>query len=243
MQNRSGWEIESMNWLKSRKDDKKNFAGVMYFYVHFVTEVLCFYFLSQVVGDNLILWLVSFLYDGLAFIPQMLFGAISDRFEKIPFGIIGIVLMIVGLILFNQVPVIIVTILIAIGNACVHVNGAEVTLRSSDGKITPAAVFVAGGSFGVIVGRLLSECVSIWPIIMLAISAVPVIVLAEEYRKKTARLKVPCKNFKTANLKLSIWTIALVATLVVAVRGFVAYSILTSWNKTMVQTVFLFVFM
>lgn len=231
-----------MSWWKS-KVSSGNCAGVLYFYVHFVTEVLCFYFLSQAIGDNLILWLVPFMYDGLAFVPQMLFGAISDRFEKIPFGLIGIALMVVGLMLFNVAPVLLVTVLIAIGNACVHVNGAEVTLRSSKGKITPAAVFVSGGSFGVITGKLLADYVSVWPIILLAVTAIPVIVMAEKYRVETKHLKMPCRDFKTANLGLPIWLITLGAVFVVMVRGFVGYSIPTAWNKTVFQTVMLFVFM
>ena len=229
-----------MSWWRCNSG---NCAGIMYFYVHFVTEALCFYFLSRVIGDNLILWLVPFLYDGLAFVPQMLFGAISDRFEKMPFGLIGILLMAIGLILFGKIPVLLATVLIAIGNACVHVNGAEVTLRSSGGKITPAAVFVSGGSFGVITGKLLADCVPVWPIALLAVTAIPVIIVAEKYRIKTRHLKAPCRNFKTANLELPIWLITLGAVFVVMVRGFVGYSIPTAWNKTVFQMVMLFVFM
>ena len=223
----------------------KNYSGIMYFYVHFMVEVLCFYYLSLVLGDNWILWLVPFVYDILAFVPQILFGAISDCFKKVPFGIIGVGLMILGLVLFQigDVSVIITTIIIALGNACVHVNGAEVTLRSSKGKMSPAAVFVAGGSFGLITGKLLANVAPFWVILLLLVTTIPLIMIAEKYRTKTDKLKNPCKEFKFADSRLPIWLITIAAILVVAIRGFVGYSIPTSWNTTVLQAVLLFGFM
>ncbi len=218
--------------------------GIMYFYIHFVVEVLSFYFLTAIVGDSLLLWLAPFIYDILAFVPQLLLGAISDRYAKIPFGIIGIALLLlgIGIMSFNIVlPTIILTIIVALGNACVHVNGAEVTLRSSHGKIFPAALFVSGGSFGVITGKLLVGLAQPWILILIGITAIPVILLAEKYRIKSG--KNSCKEFNLANSKLSLWAIALLAGFVVAVRGYVGYGIPTSWNKTVIQTVILFVFM
>ena len=224
---------------------KKNYSGIMYFYVHFVVELLCFYYLSLVLGDNWILWLVPFVYDILAFVPQILFGAISDYCERIPFGVIGIVMMMLGLALFQigGVSVIITTIIIALGNACVHVNGAEVTLRSSKGKMSPAAVFVAGGSFGLITGKIMAGIAPAWVVLLLLATAIPLIILAEKYRARADKSKNPCKEFEYANTNLPIWLITITATLVVAIRGFVGYSIPTSWNTTVLQAVLLFGFM
>lgn len=220
--------------------------GLMYFYVHFVVEVLCFFFLYSIVGDSLILWLAPFLYDVLAFVPQILIGVLSDRFSKIPFGIIGILLMVVGLCSFwlnLTMPILAIVAIIALGNACVHINGAEVTLRSSNGKIFPAALFVAGGSFGVVTGKLLVGIAQPWLPIILALTTIPVIIIAEKYRTKTANQKAPCKNFKHSNKAVAIWAIAFLAFVVVAVRGYIGYGIPTSWNKSTIQTIALFVFM
>lgn len=220
--------------------------GVAYFYVHFVTELLCFFFLHSIVGDSIILWLAPFVYDILAFIPQILIGVISDRYAKIPFGIIGVSLIILGLLLFSSgvtLPILATVAIIAIGNACIHINGAEVTLRSSNGKILPAALFVAGGSFGVISGQILVGIAPIWLLIILALSMIPIIIITEKYRTKTASQKVPCKNFCYSNKSMSVWAIAVLACLVVAIRGYIGYGIPTSWNKGIAQTVMLFVFM
>lgn len=223
-----------------------NPSGIIYFYIHFVVEVLCFYFLTAIVGDNLILWLAPFIYDILAFVPQLLIGAISDRFAKIPFGIIGMTLLLLGLSFMSfgvSLPTIILTIIIALGNACVHVNGAEVTLRSSHGKIFPAALFVSGGSFGVITGKLLVGLAQPWILILLGVTTIPVILLAEKYRSQSNGAKIPCKDFNFTNKKVPLLAIALLAGLVVAIRGYVGYGIPTSWNKTTIQTIMLFSFM
>lgn len=223
----------------------KNYSGLLYFYVHFVVELLCFYYLSRILGDSWILWLVPFVYDILAFVPQILFGAISDYFRKIPFGIIGVLMMMLGLILFQMggVSVVLTTIIIALGNACVHVNGAEVTLRSSKGKMSQVATFVAGGSFGLIVGKILATMAPSWVVLVLIATAIPLIMIAEKYRVKADKSKNPCKEFGFADSNLPIWLVTIGATLVVAIRGFVGYSIPTSWNTTMLQAVMLFGFM
>ena len=224
---------------------KRNYSSVMYFYVHLVTELACFYFMSLVIGDAWILWITPFIYDILAFVPQILFGAISDYFRKIPFGVIGTVMILIALALFQftSAPVVLLAIIIALGNACIHVNGAEVTLRSGKGKISPAAIFVSGGSFGVISGKLLASAAPVWPIILITATIIPVIILAEKYRTKTAKMKNPCKEFNYANLKIPILLITVSVVFVVMVRSFVGYSIPTAWNKTILQTVALFVFM
>ena len=134
----------------------KNIGGAyLYFYVHFATELVCFYMLSRLIGDSAFLWLSPLIYDALAFVPQAIFGRISDKYPKIKFGIIGTVLMGIATLLSIKLPIkILPVVIVAIGNAMIHVNGAEVTLRCSNGKLSHSAIFVAGGSFGVVTGKL-----------------------------------------------------------------------------------------
>ena len=225
---------------------KGSASGILYFYIHFVTEVLCFYFLYSYIGDSILAWTIPFVYDAFAFVPQSLIGHLSDKFDKIPFGIIGMLTMMVGLAIFALLPqlsIFLPLMLICLGNACVHVAGAEVTLRSSNGKIAPSAIFVAGGSFGVITGRLLGNFAPFWVILTLAATAIPFIHIAEEYRKKTAKDKNPCKNFNYANPAVSAGLLIVAAVFIVVVRGYMGYGIPTSWNKSTFQTVLLFSFM
>ncbi len=222
-------------------------AGWLYFYVHFVTEVICFYCLELQTGDSVYLWIFPFIYDALAFVPQAVIGYISDKFPKIQMGIAGIVLMTVAAFSFwlGLLPgKYTALIILCIGNACVHVNGAEATLRCSGGKLAHSAIFVAGGSFGVITGRLLARAsVPYWAIIILVITGIPFVMLAEYYRKNADKIKNPCGRFCYASKKLPAGAVIALAVLIVAVRGYMGYGIPTSWNKTVFQSVMLYVAM
>lgn len=218
-------------------------SGYLYFYIHFVTEVICFFVMSSIIGDSVFLWLAPFIYDALAFVPQALIGYISDKYPKINIGIIGTMLLTIGLLTFflNLLPGDYTEIIImCIGNCCIHVNGAEVTLRSSNGKLSHSAIFVSGGSFGVITGKLLAKsAISFWIIGIFGLTMIPFILLAEYYRKGCNE-KESCKNFNYHNDKIKPGIIIFLATLIVIVRGYMGYGIPTSWNKTTFQTIMLF---
>lgn len=221
---------------------KPNCSGYLYFYIHFVTEAACFYLLSSIVGDSLILWSAPLVYDALAFMPQSIIGYISDKNPRIKFGFLGLVLMALAIAvfsLFQSLSVFVSIVILCLGNVCTHVAGAEVTLRSSNGRIAPAAIFVAGGSFGVITGRLLAGVAPYWFIIMLVLSAIPFTYLAETYRKK----KDVCHEFNYANRKVPAGIVLLLAVIVVMIRGYMGYGIPTSWNKTVFQMILLYVSM
>ena len=67
----------------------KNIAtGYLYFYIHFVTEIACFYFLTTLTKGSNIVWLIPFIYDGMAFMPQAVLGYINDKYPNINFSII-----------------------------------------------------------------------------------------------------------------------------------------------------------
>lgn len=221
-------------------------TGLLYFYVHFVVEVICFFALGRYFESTPIMWLIPFAYDMLAFVPQSIIGYISDKCPKIPFGHIGMGLLFLALILQNTVPIPFVSLVpLCIGNACVHVQGAEVTLRTSNGNLSHSAIFVSGGSFGVVTGKLLSATTMPWWLLLfLIVSAVPFIMLAETYcRGEEYQETSKCKNFKYNNAKIGVGFIIIMSVFVVIVRGYMAYAIPTSWNKTTLQTILLFTFM
>ena len=216
-------------------------AGYLYFYVHFITEIVCFYCLAKVWQDSVILWMIPFIYDALAFVPQSLIGYFSDKFPKINVGLIGIILLSLGLITFslNLLPGNYTElVLLCLGNACLHVAGAEVTLRSSAGKISSSAIFVSGGSFGVILGKLIGQTnCSCWFIAFLALSMIPFVLLAEYYRKEIKDEEKACAKFNYHNSKISPGLLILLVVLIVIIRGYVGYGIPTSWNKTIGQNI------
>ncbi len=224
---------------------KKNLgAGWLYFYIHFVTEIACFFILSRKYGDSVQLWLMPFIYDAMAFVPQSILGYISDKFKKLSLGLIGSVLLAVGVagcsvdFLPGRYTELII---LCIGNACNHINGAEVTLGCSGGKLSHSAIFVGGGSFGVICGKIIgSTSLPFVFISLLALSAIPFVLLAETYRKNG---DVSCDGFNYCSRKIAPTYVIALAVFVVAVRGHMGYGIPTAWNKTLIQTVLLYVTM
>ena len=97
------------------------------------------------------------MYDFYAFVPQGVYGYIKDKGSKINLSILGLILSSIALVSLQfNINAIIVVLILAIGNGLIHVQGAETTLRASKGKMSPSAIFVAGGSFGLITGKLLA---------------------------------------------------------------------------------------
>lgn len=231
--------------MKMKQNDNL-ISGVMYFYIHFVTEVICFYTLYIYTGTRSEIWVLFLAYDMLAFVPQALIGRFSDRFPKIPLGAAGMIFLAGALLLFKASgdPYMPLAVL-CLGNCMVHVNGAEVTLRTSGGRLSGSAIFVSGGSFGVVTGRLMgSAAAPVWPLCILALTALPMAVLAQRY---IVNSKIPsaqqCREFKYVKRGVAGGIAIALAVVIVAVRGYMGYGIPTSWNKTVMQTVMLFSFM
>ena len=208
-----------------------------------------FFIIAQYIGDSIAVYLIALAYDMLAFVPQGIIGHFADRHHRFPLTIVGLGLMSASLVLFNSFSLKAVSLVaLCLGNCCTHVGGAENTLRSSNGKLTPSALFVSGGSFGVISGKLLGASLfPWWLLLILAASAVPFAYLAGLYLPKEENNASPdglikCRGFddytKRAGAAVVVLSVA-----VVAVRGFIGYGIPSSWNKSVWQTVLLYVSM
>lgn len=214
-------------------------TGYLYFYVHFIVEVVCFFYLSRVMKDSAIVWLIPFIYDGIAFVPQSIIGYISDKHPKINIGLIGVILLIIAYLIYGltNLPIYLSLIVLCLGNACLHISGAEDTLKSSNGKLSPAAIFVAGGSFGVVSGKLLAKT-GLNPLFLLIaiLTIIPFVLLSKTYINKDSKTD----KFDYVREDLNPALVILVAVLVVIVRGYMGYGIPTSWNKTVVQLVIFF---
>lgn len=220
----------------------KNIAtGYLYAYIHFTTEVVCFYFLNKVTAGANFIWLIPLLYDGLAFVPQAMIGYINDKIPKASFSILGSLFLAVATVMCLRFGFSVYwsLLILCIGNGLIHVNGAEVTLKASNGKLSHSAIFVAGGSFGVILGRLLANTfVPYWMVAIFAITIIPFALLARRYKGDKS-----CSNYNYSNTKINPMIIVLLATFIVIVRGYMGYGIPTTWNKTVLQSVALFFIM
>ncbi len=223
---------------------KKKIAGVgvgfLYFYVHFVTELVCFFVLSGYYGTNTDIWAFYLFFDMLAFVPQGVIGYLSDRFPKIPFGIAGLVLLAAAIPIQRAVAVPYVSLTVmCIGNACIHVDGAEATLRTSRGSLTPSAIFVSGGAFGILTGNLLAgESLPWWIFVILAGTAIPFVILGDMNRADADRASpVPCAGFNCVKKTAAPAAVILAVVFIIATRGYMSYGIPLSWRNSVTETV------
>lgn len=227
--------IKIISLLKS----KELKTGYLYFYVHFIVEVVCFFYLSRIMKDSITVWLIPFIYDGVAFVPQSIIGYISDKYPKINMGLIGVLLLLISYLFYGltNLPILLSLIILCLGNACLHISGAEDTLKTANGKLSPSAIFVSGGSFGVITGKLLAKT-SLNPLFLLIaiLTIIPFVLLAKTYINNDSNTNK--FNYVKDDLKPSL--VILVAVLVVIIRGYMGYGIPTSWNKTVTQLVIFF---
>lgn len=218
---------------------KYNQIGLLYFIIHFLVEITSFYVLTSYFTAPVV-WGLCLLYDSLAFVPQGFFGFLRDKGIRINFAVLGTILTTLSLVLlYFDVNAVVVIISVALGNCLVHIHGAELTLRASPGKIAPSAVFVSGGSFGVVTGKLLStHGVAVpWILALNLLNFLP-ICLAE--KQKTGYGEANLKKYHFSNEKINSVAVVLLATFVVVVRAYMGYGIPTSWNKTELQTVLLY---
>lgn len=225
--------------------------GLSYWFVHFSVEVMCFFCIFHLFQNTNYWWVMSLLYDTLAFAPQSIIGAYFEKHPKANPGPFGGILLIVGAAImlgFGHLftgPLYIVAEVIGLtfltmGNCIEHITGAFETLKASEGRLAESAIFVGGGSFGVITGRLLSRDIRFFPIpfvLMLLALFINFIVKSgdNDFTQK------PCKQAIAA--KKPAMLVVLILCTVVIVRGYIGYGLPTAWNKTTVQTIFLFCFM
>ena len=209
--------------------------GWIYAYVHFATEVACFYFLFSRLSDSPIWWGLALLFDALAFVPQGFIGIIADKYSKFNYGLLGTLIVLIAILIPFDI---IALIFLCLGNALVHIGGAQQTLKTSGGKIAPTSVFVGGGSFGVITGQLLAH-IDKKGLVFISIIAMVFSVLLLGYlnvhfktRKRKWKKNIASKYSKT--------TIMLVAFIVISIRAYIGYAIPTEWKKTEIQAVLLF---
>ena len=218
---------------------KANTLGGLYFLVHFLVEITSFYVVTSYTQSPYV-WILMFIYDFAAFVPQGVFGFLRDNGIRINFAFVGTILTTSALVLmWADCNVFLIVTVVAIGNCLVHIHGAELTLRTSPGRITPAAVFVAGGSFGVITGKLLAaNQITVPWVIGLNLLALLPILLAE--RLKAGEGDENLTRYRFANNRFNAAVIIALAVFVVAVRAYMGYGIPTSWNKTNAQAIMLF---
>ena len=229
-------------------------TGFSYFFIHFSIEVLCFFVLGRLFTSfSAEKWIAYLIFDVLAFATQPFIGTFLEAHPRWRIGLWGNVMLIVGAIgaLVLQrffIPMLIGLGVCTLGNACMHISGAVATARASEGRLSEPALFVGGGSFGVITGRMLALSSANW-IIAFAPACVSILLIAltdRRIKKKYGDSAYdfahnPVKHNISRNRKPAV--VVAILFLIVVARGYIGYGLPTGWSTLGIHTVLLFVFM
>ena len=224
-------------------------AAILYFVIHFMNEVVCYFMLYRILKDPVFIIMVALVYNCLAFVPQFFWGALRDLIENFKPGLFAVPFLLSGFLIFfiaGAKGALFWTslVLLSIGNALIHVAGAELTIRVSGGKLTPVAVFVSGGSFGVITGQVLAATdLSFWWIALLCALMFPLALIGETLYKGNPKECDDCIGFDYVIAGRKTALVALAVFFIVTVRAYVGSEIPMSWKTTLTESVLLFVFM
>lgn len=224
-------------------------AAALYFVIHLLNEVVCFFMLYRIVQDPVFIAMVALVYNALAFVSQFFWGSLKDLLEKFRPGIISIPLLLSGYLIFfitdaKGVLFWISLSLLSIGNALIHISGAELTIRTSGGKLTPVAVFVSGGSFGVILGQVLASTeISFWWIALCCVMMFPLVLIGETLYKGNTKECNDCTGYNYVIPGRKALIVIFAVFFIVTIRSYLGYRIPMAWKTTLWQSVLLFVFM
>jgi len=125
--------------------------------------------------DPLTVYLLLFVYNGLAFGLQFFVGFVADRGGRYrPCMLASYPLLAIGLLLGDLVPTLAV-MLVGVGNALFHVGAGAAILRLSPERSSEAGLFVAPGALGLAIGAVYGNtpALNITPfLLLLLLSAV-----------------------------------------------------------------------
>lgn len=220
--------------------------ALLYFVIHLLNEVVCFFMLYRIVEDQTFIVMVALTYNCLAFVSQFFWGSLRDLLERFRPGLISVPLLLSGFLLFfltdaKGVLFWISLTLLSIGNALIHISGAEITIRISGGKLTPVAVFVSGGSFGVIAGQVLAATdISFWWIAACCVLMFPLVLIGDALYKGNPKECDDCSGFGYVIKGRKAIIVIFAAFFIVLVRAFLGAEIPLGWKTTLVQGVILY---
>lgn len=217
--------------------------GVLFFIFHLCIEVVSYALFYLRFQSHMVTFFVI-LYDFFAFCPQLLVGDFYNRNKKTNIGLIGAAFFVAAILLakFDSFNMCLVSVLIlAIGNAFLHVCGAVATASVSQNKIFPSALFVAGGTFGIIIGRYLASIkINTY---YLFIPILIIVLISIFTSKRWCKSSVKYIYVNIVNETHSHLVILLIALLVVMVRSYMGFVIPINWKSEFYHSILLFTFL
>lgn len=171
-------------------------------------------------------------YNTLAFSTQGIVGLFTDRL-KIHGYITAAACLIVVVGFFAPLPAIVKTAAVGVGNSLFHVGGGTITLLSSKGKAWKLGIFVAPGSIGLLLGKILP---GVGVFFAAALTIFAFLIPFYESREKLGKA-----DDSEEKAKVSIW-IPVVLLIAIASRAIGGTSVSFPWKDTVTLTVLMALF-
>jgi FSR family fosmidomycin resistance protein-like MFS transporter len=204
---------------------------VLYSVAHFAVDFCCFFILfsgiaykasSEVTAAGFLI------YNIIAFGLQVVIGVICDKYNKLPSGFVGCVLVLLGVLIIKWYWL--ALIIGALGNAFFHIGGGIDVLKNGEGKMTPNGIFVATGALGVSLGTLAGKGGIFYILIPIFIMIfISILIGLISFNKNTSKNIKEVVPYKIA-AKQSLYVIVFCAFLIVVLRGYIGTNIPVSWK-------------
>ncbi|MBU0996555.1 MAG: hypothetical protein KKE16_00755 [Firmicutes bacterium] len=215
--------------MKLIHSDKRNILLMMW--IHLLIDGISVSTIFILGGSAETIALAVIAYDVLAFALQPLIGILVDikKIEK-QFIILGLGMAV--LVTYLPLPLLLVSILIGIANAMVHVGGFSITYQSSKDFMGPLGLFVSTGSIGLGLGLLFPQTRLLF--FILSILSIGLVILL--YKKMQFE---PIEAHKE-KYQFDVFPIILVLT-VVLLRGFGGSILPPKYESTTISTMMIYI--
>lgn len=222
---------------------RETLYGLVFFLFHLSIEIVSYMLLYLRFGTYVSL-LITLIYDFFAFVPQALIGDIHNKHKTWNLGFIGIIFFTIAILFIkadNDCIYLFAILLISFANAILHECGAIAVASVSKKNIFPSALFVSGGTMGIVIGRYFAEAnVSINYLFIFIIIMLIILTVTD---KTWCRNDVTYIDVNIVNVDKSKAIIFLSAFFVLIVRSFMGFVLPLAWKVSFFHTVLLSLFL
>ena len=229
-----------------RREDYKFYEilyGIVFFVFHLCIEVVSYMLLYLRFGTYVSAYIIL-IYDFFAFVPQALIGELHNKHKTWNIGFAGIILFTTSLLLIktnNNIIYLLAVLLISFANAILHECGAIAVASVSKKNIFPSALFVSGGTIGIVIGRYFATAnVSIN---ILFIFIVTMLIILTVTSKTWCNEDVRYIDVNIVSEDKTKMIIFLSALFVLTVRSFMGFVLPLAWKISFFHTIILSLFL
>lgn len=213
--------------------------GILFFIMHIAIEVVS-YMLLYLKFSTYVAVFIIFIYDFFAFVPQLIIGEWHNKHKETNVGYIGLIFFIIAIVLIktnNYVIYILAILFLSFGNAILHECGAIAVASVSERNIFPSALFVSGGTIGIVIGTYLASVNVSVNVLFIFVAIILAILFFTE--KTWCKEDVRYIDVNAANLDCGPKVVLFVAFVVVMLRSYMGFVVPISWKETFFHTIVL----